>query len=111
MNRFSMVVLAAAVAAFSPAARADDAQQLELGLKGHIFNPPELKAKAGKDIVITLKNEDDTVEEFDSDALHTEKIVTGSGTITIKLRGLAAGSYPFQGENHAETAKGVLIVE
>ena len=50
-------------------------------------------------------------EEFDSNSLRTEKIVTKHGTITIKLKPLAAGRYPFQGEYHAKTAQGMLVVE
>ncbi len=111
MNRFSMFLLAAAVAAFSSSARADEPYRLDLTLKDHVFNHPELKAPAGRDIFITLKNEDASFEEFDSDSLHTEKIVTAKGTVTIKLKPLAPGRYPFRGEYHDATAKGVLIIE
>jgi plastocyanin len=90
---------------------ADDAVAIQLRLKDHKFEPSEIKVPAGKPIAITLKNDDDAVEEFDSNALRTEKIVTKGGTVTIKLKPLAAGRYPFQGEYHPQTAKGVLIVE
>ncbi len=104
-------LFAAALAALSASARAQGPFPLELTLKDHVFDPPELKAPAGTDIAITLKNEDDSFEEFDSDALRTEKIVTGKGKVTIKLKPLAAGRYPFRGEFHDATAQGVLIVE
>jgi plastocyanin len=92
-------------------ALADEAVAIDLALKDHKFEPAEIKAPAGKPIAITLRNQDDAVEEFDSNALRTEKIVTKGGTIVIKLKPLAAGRYPFQGEYHAQTAQGVLIIE
>ncbi len=104
-------LLAAACIAFPSGARADNPYPLALILKNHVFDPPELRAPAGRDIAITLKNEDDSFEEFDSDSLRTEKIVTARGKVTIKLRPLAAGRYPFRGEFHDATAQGVLIIE
>ena len=93
------------------AVRAEDPFTIELTLKDHQFEPAEIKAPANKPIEITLKNEDDGVEEFDSTSLRTEKIVTKHATITIKLKPLASGRYPFQGEYHAKTAQGMLVVE
>jgi hypothetical protein len=109
--RFNAAVIAAAMILVPAASFADDAAAIALKLRDHKFEPSEIKAPAGRAIVITLKNEDDAVEEFDSTALRTEKIVTKGGTVTIKLKPLAAGRYPFQGEYHANTAQGVLIVE
>ena len=109
--RFSTYLFAAALSIFPLSVHADEPFALDLTLKDHVFDPPELKAPAGKDIAIRLKNEDDSFEEFDSDALRTEKIVTAKGKVTIKLKPLPAGRYPFRGEYHDATAQGVLIVE
>jgi plastocyanin len=103
--------LIAAALMTAPVAAADEAVAIGLTLKDHKFEPAEIKAPAGKPIAITLRNQDDAVEEFDSNALRTEKIVTKGGTIVIKLKPLAPGRYPFQGEYHAQTAQGVLIIE
>jgi hypothetical protein len=110
---FSLKTLAAgAFFLLTPAiALAEDAFTIELTLKDHKFEPAEIKAPAGKPIVLKLKNLDSTPEEFDSTALHIEKIVTPMGQITIRLKPLAAGRYPFVGEYNDATAKGVLIVE
>ncbi len=108
---FPAYFLAAAFIALPAAAYAEDPVAIDLTLKDHKFLPAEIKAPAGKAIAITLKNEDDAFEEFDSNALRTEKIVTKGGTVTIKLKPLAAGRYPFQGEYHAKTAQGVLVIE
>jgi Cupredoxin-like domain len=104
-------LLLAASIAMPFAAQADAPFTIELTLKDHQFEPAEIKAPANTPIEIMLKNEDDGVEEFDSNSLRTEKIVTKHGTITIKLKPLAAGRYPFQGEYHAKTAQGMLVVE
>lgn len=106
----AVLLLAASIATAAPA-RADAPFAIELTLKDHLFEPAEIKAPANTPIEITLKNEDDGVEEFDSDSLRTEKIVTKHATIKIKLKPLAAGRYPFQGEYHAKTAQGMLVVE
>ena len=111
LTRSLILLLTSAFAIHPLSARADDPFALGLTLKDHVFDPSELKAPAGKDIAITLKNEDDSFEEFDSDSLRTEKIVTARGKVTIKLKPLAAGRYPFRGEFHDATAQGVLIVE
>ncbi|HWJ19564.1 MAG TPA: cupredoxin domain-containing protein [Geobacterales bacterium] len=110
-TRLLIVLLTAAFASYPVSVRADDPFPIGLSLKDHVFDPAELKAPAGRDIAITLKNEDESFEEFDSDALRTEKIVTAKGKVTIKLKPLAAGKYPFRGEFHDATAQGVLIVE
>ena len=109
--RFHAPLIAVAMTVLPAASFADDPVAIQLRLKDHKFEPSEIKAPAGRAIVITLKNEDDAAEEFDSAALRMEKIVTKGGTVTIKLKPLAAGRYPFQGEYHANTAQGVLIVE
>jgi hypothetical protein len=111
LRRFHATFIAAAIAVLPGASFADDPVAIGLKLKDHKFEPAEIRAPAGKAIAITLKNEDDAVEEFDSTALRTEKIVTKGGTVTIRLKPLTAGRYPFQGEYHPDTAQGVLIVE
>ncbi len=111
LKRLATPLLLAAVIAVPGLAFADEPIAIELTLKDHKFEPAQIKAPAGKAIAITLNNKDDAFEEFDSDALHMEKIVTKGGTVKIKLRPLSAGRYPFQGEYHARTAQGVLVVE
>jgi plastocyanin len=111
LRQFHAPLIAAALTVLPAASFADDPVAIDLRLKDHKFEPSEIKAPAGKAIAIKLKNDDDAVEEFDSTALRMEKIVTQGGTVTIKLKPLAAGRYPFQGEYHPNTAQGVLIVE
>jgi plastocyanin len=90
---------------------AADEVEVALTIKDHKFDPAEIKVPAGKAIKLTVTNLDATPEEFESRALKVEKIVTGNGTLIIRLRPLAKGRYPFVGEYHEATAKGVIIAE
>jgi hypothetical protein len=80
-------------------------------LKDHKFTPSIIKVKAGQPSMITLFNDDDSADEFDSSALKVEKVVGGHSKGNIRLRALAPGKYPFMGEFHAATAQGVVIAE
>lgn len=82
-----------------------------LTLKDHKFTPVEIHVKAHTPTTITIANQDDASEEFDSNALKTEKVVPGHSTGTVRVRPLAPGRYPFMGEFHSETARGVVIAE
>lgn len=91
-------------------ALADDAA-IALTLKDHKFTPTEIHVKANTPSQILLSNEDSSAEEFDSSALHVEKVVPGGGKGVVRLRPLAPGKYNFMGEYHSDTAQGVVIAE
>lgn len=98
-----------AVALLVPAiARADD---FTLTIKDHKFTPSELKVAAGKRHTITVINNDATPEEFESNALKIEKVVLGNAKGVVRIGPLKAGKYPFVGEYHEDTAKGVIVAE
>jgi hypothetical protein len=114
MTRIATAALALAVLTLAGAgttARADDPTQIELIIKNHRFTPAEIHVPAGKPTIITVRNQDETAEEFDSTALKVEKVVAGGSYGTVRLRPLGAGQYPFMGEYHADTAQGVVIAE
>jgi plastocyanin len=106
-----VVMCAAALCAAPASARAADTVELGISIKGHKFDPPQLKVAAGTRIKLTVKNLDATAEEFESKSLQVEKVIAGNASAIIRLKPLAKGSYPFVGEYHEETAKGVLIAE
>ena len=87
------------------------AQDLTITIKDHKFSPAELKVPAKKRITLTVVNDDATPEEFESNELNREKIVTGNGTITVLLGPLDPGRYPFFGDFHSDTAQGALIAK
>jgi hypothetical protein len=94
-----------------PAARAADPSTIDVTMKDHRFTPSEIHVVTGKPTVLRIKNEDKTADEFDSSALKVEKIVPAGGSATVRLRPLGPGHYPFVGEFHPDTAKGVVISE
>jgi hypothetical protein len=82
-----------------------------LTIKDHQFEPTTLTVPAGQKVKLTVKNLDPTPEEFESHELNREKIVPGGGTVSIFIGPLKAGEYPFFGEFHEDTAKGVIIAK
>jgi plastocyanin len=98
-------------AAAAPTQAAEAGPAPEVAIHDHTFVPSEIHVKAGVPVVLHLRNEDATAEEFDSSALKVEKVVAGHGTATVRLRPLKPGRYPFVGEYHEDTARGTLIAE
>ncbi len=110
MKRIALIGAALALAFAAPACGADTSA-IALRLKDHKFTPSEIHVKANQPNVISLTNDDDTAEEFDSTSLKVEKVVVGHGTGEVRLRPLAPGRYPFMGEYHSDTAQGIVIAE
>ncbi len=94
----------------APAALAADADYT-LIIEDHRFQPSELTIPQGQKIRISIENRDGTAEEFDSYSLNREKIIAGHSRATLYVGPLDAGSYPFIGEYHEATAKGVIIAK
>jgi hypothetical protein len=108
--RWNVLVIGGALALFALPVLSDDAL-IPLTLKGHRFLPAEIRVKANAPAQILLNNEDSTSEEFDSSALHVEKVVPGGQKGVVRLRPLPPGRYNFMGEFHSDTAEGVVIAE
>jgi len=103
-----LVSTAAAMALIVPAL-ADEPPTIEITLKDHRFNPPEIHVPQGRPVVLKIINRDPTPEEFDSTSLKVEKVIVGGTYATIHLRPLGPGRYPFMGEYHSDTAQGVVV--
>jgi hypothetical protein len=101
------LLLVAFLPAALPAAAAND--EFKLVIQGHAFQPAELVVPAATKIRLVVENRDTTPEEFESPALNREKVIAGKSTATIFIGPLKPGSYPFAGEYHESTAKGVII--
>ena len=109
MRSFHILFGLAALVTLAPAAaRADD---YTLTIKDHRFTPAEIKVPANQRVKITVVNEDPMPEEFDSSALKVEKVVPGKSKGVVRIGPLKAGRYPFIGEYHEATAKGVVVAE
>jgi len=99
------------VTAVANASLAQDAAHIPVMLKNHRFMPAEIHVRANVPSQILLTNTDPAAEEFDSESLHVEKVITGGAKGVVRLRPLAPGRYPFMGEYHSGTAQGVVIAE
>jgi plastocyanin len=107
---FLLAVIVFGGAGVYPLAAAESAA-VSITIKDHKFDPPQIKVAAGVPLKLTVKNLDATAEEFESRSLNVEKIVAGNASAIVRLKPLAKGSYPFVGEYHEDTAKGVLVAE
>lgn len=105
-----LLALAGVCLGFASSSHAQQAA-IDVTIKGHRFSPAEIHVPAKKPVVLNIKNEDAQAEEFDSTALKIEKVIGGGKEGTVRLRPLDPGRYPFIGEYHADTAKGVVIAE
>jgi len=85
--------------------------ETRLVIRGHKFEPAELTVPAGKKVKLVIENQDDTAEEFESYELNREKVVPPKGQIVIYVGPLEPGRYPFFGDFHQDTARGVLIAK
>jgi hypothetical protein len=108
---FSRIFAVPAVLLITMAGCGNESASVPVTLKNHQFTPAVIHVKANEPALITLTNQDDAAEEFDSASLKVEKVVPGHDTGNVRLRPLAPGRYPFMGEYHAETAQGVVIAE
>jgi plastocyanin len=99
-----------AVALLSTTAIAAD-PEFTLVIRDHIFQPAELRIPAGKKVKLVIDNQDATAEEFESHALNREKVIPPKSKGVVFIGPVKAGRYPFVGEFHEKTAKGVIIAE
>jgi plastocyanin len=92
-------------------ALAQESTELTLTVKDHKFDPAQLEAPAGKQIVLRVENLDPTPMEFESKSLRVEKVLGGNTEAVVTIRPQKAGRYDFFDEFHESTTKGVLIVK
>jgi plastocyanin len=85
--------------------------EVSIVIKDHLFVPAEVKVPAGKKVKLMVENQDATAEEFESHKLNREKVIPARSKAVIFIGPLAPGKYPFFGEFHQETARGVVIAE
>ena len=103
-------ILACTVMLGSASLYAQDAE-FRLTIRDHKFEPAEITVPAGKKIKLLIENKDPSPEEFESHELNREKVVPANGQVTVFVGPLKPGSYPFFGDFHKDTAKGVLIAQ
>lgn len=109
-GRAAAAMLALAALVFAPPVPAAD-DEFRIVIENHRFQPAELAVPAGRKLRLVIENRDATPEEFESHALNREKVVAAKSTITVFIGPLQPGSYPFIGEYHEDTAKGVIVAK
>ena len=105
------IVLTLVLAALNVPSATAFAQEFNLVIRNHKFEPEEIRVPAGKRVSIYVSNEDVSAEEFESPALKVEKVIPGKSKGLVRVGPLAPGRYEFFGEFHPNTAKGVVIAE
>ncbi len=106
MKRLCIVSLLCLLAA-SPALAAEE--EITLVIQDHTFQPSEVIVPARQKFKLIIENRDATPEEFESLSLNREKRIAGKSSATVYIGPLAPGRYPFVGEFHEKTAKGVIV--
>lgn len=104
-----VLVPSLAIAAISAAIAGEP--EFVIQIKNHQFIPAELHIPAGQKVQIVIDNQDDTAEEFESYTLNREKHVPPKSRIILFIGPLAAGRYVYQGEDRADGAMALGVIE
>lgn len=107
--RLSLVSLAFVLAA-GPAL-AQELPSFDLALDGTTFTPAELRVPAGKPFIIKFKNNNPVAAELEAPDLGIEKKAAGKTEVIVRVKGAAAGKYPFVDEFQEDVAKGQIVAE
>ena len=105
------ILIVVGVLALTAGAAVGQDAEARLVIRDHRFEPAEITVPAGKKVKLVIDNQDATAEEFESYELNREKVVPPKGKVTLFVGPLEPGRYPFFGDFHKETAKGVLIAK
>ncbi len=112
MQQFiTFLILTCSLFTASNAFGTEDVVHVDIYIKDHKFSPSVVELPEGKKIVITVHNQDATIEEFESIELKREKIVLGNSETRIILAPLKPGEYKFFGDFHQDTAQGKIVVK
>jgi hypothetical protein len=103
-----VAVCAAAILPLS-AVQAQQTTEIQVTYDGQ-FQPNELRAPAGKPVVVRIKNNSGKAMEFESHSLKVEKVIPAKGEGVVNVRAQKAGRYEFFDEFN-EKARGALVVE
>ena len=93
----------------SSVAQAQQATEIQVAYDGQ-FQPNELRAPAGKPVVVRVKNNSGKAMEFESHSLKVEKVIPAKGEAVVNVRAQRPGRYEFFDEFN-EKARGALVVE
>jgi plastocyanin len=106
---FSLVVAVATSGALASASAQEESATIVI--RDHVFQPAELYVPVDTVILLTVDNQDQTPEEFESGELRVEKIIPGGSSGLVRFGPLKTGTYSFFGEFNQATAQGKVIAE
>lgn len=86
-------------------------EERTLVIKNHKFSPDKIEIPANTRVKLVIDNQDATPEEFESHALHIEKVIAPKSRGVVRVGPLKPGSYNFVGEFHEDTARGTIVVK
>jgi heme/copper-type cytochrome/quinol oxidase subunit 2 len=104
------LVLLTAMISVGGSSHAQQAATIEISVKGHHFQPAEIRAPANRPVILRVKNLDATAMEFESVSLRVEKVVAPGTQGVVNIRPLAPGQYEFFDDFHQDT-RGTLVVQ
>jgi len=90
-------------------ARADDSGTV-ITIEGGKFVPSDVTVPANTKVKLIVRNQDQSMSEFESVDLHREKTVTPGGQILVFVGPLSPGSYEFFDDFHPQD-RGHLIAK
>ena len=95
-----------------PAANAfaADMPTFSLTIQNRTFQPAELRVPAGQKIELHVKNADAAASEFESEALHREKVVPAGKEVVLYVGPLRAGTYEFFDDFNPK-ARGQIVAQ
>lgn len=108
--RKTILLIAMQACLMVPLAQAAD-NEVNLTIQKHRFSPVEIKVPANQRIKLTVHNQDNTTEEFESHSLNREKLIPAGAKVVIYIGPLKPGRYDFFGEFNPSTAKGLVVAE
>jgi len=80
-----------------------------LTIENHLFFPARLDVPSDTKFKLEIKNNDSSIEEFDSFDLNREKVIFPGRKAVLYVGPLTKGEYHFFGEYNRSTAIGTLV--
>ena len=83
----------------------------EIRFENQHFTPQTLTVPAGQPLSLKVTNASADTIEFESFALHREKVIEPGQTITVHLPSLTPGAYDFYDDFHQEVPEGSIVAQ
>lgn len=84
---------------------------VQLRFEKHRFAPQTVTVPAAQALVLNVVNASDETIEFESFALHREKVVEPGRAISVRVPALGTGAYDFYDDLHQDVPEGRIVVK